>query len=256
MDGIKYTISNRIKEARQKRKISRDKLIDEINKDPERPLDKNGVCITLGFETYRRWEDGTNRVNYEWFPVLCKHLSCDAGYLFGVYDDLKLELANITSSTGFSTEAANVIDGLDTVVGNSRFVEVEKGTLSKRHILSQIIEDDRIVQVLIAAKQAKLLKYNMRQNVNPDVTSEDFSQALFTLNEMNMVALQSDDSVNFYIQEAGRIFMDILRTMIDRVSDNESYSTDLISLDSKTTINKLSSDVWLIDEKTIAKQTP
>ena len=245
-------IGDRVRSARQKQELSMQEFIDIVNTDPERPQPEKDLL----FDRYKSWEYGVNAIPLGWIPTLCKHLSCDAGYLFGVYDDLKLELANITSSTGFSTEAANVIDDLDRVGGNSRFVEVEKGTLSKRYILSQLIADDRIFQVLIAAKQAKSLKYNMRKNVDPDVTADDFSEAIYILSEMNMVALRSDDSVNFYIQEAGRVFMDILRTLVDGVSDNETYSTDLVALDSSITIKKFGKSGWIVDEKTATKPTP
>lgn len=115
MNGIKHTISSRLKEARQKRGLSRDQLITEINNDPNRPHEKNSSdCMSLEFETYRRWEDGTNKVNYDWMPILCKHLQCDVGYLFGEYNELTYQKANIHLETGLSETAIEVLQSLHT----------------------------------------------------------------------------------------------------------------------------------------------
>lgn len=245
-------IGDRIAQAREKQGLSMQKFIDLINDDPSRPQPEK----LLLFDRYKSWEYGKNAIPIKWIPTLCKHLLCDTGYLFGEYNELTRQNADICTATGFNSSAAQNIQNLDIVVANNHFVHYENGTLSKRHILSQIIADDRIIQVLIAAKQAKSLKYTMRKNGNPDVTADDFSQALFTLEEMNMVALQPDDSIKFHIQDAGRVFMDILRTMVDDVTDNESHSTEIVSLDPDKTIKKLSSDVWIVNDKTATKPTP
>lgn len=245
-------IGDRIAQARAKQGLSMQKLIDLINDDPSRPQPEKYLL----FDRYKSWEYGKNAIPLNWIPTLCKHLLCDAGYLFGEYNELTRQNADICTATGFTSSAAHTIQNLDFVVGNRHFAQFENGTLSKRYILSQVIADERIIQVLIAAKQAKSLKYNLQKKVDPDVDAEEFSLVLSTLDEMNMVALQPDDSVNFYIQEAGRIFMDILRSMADSVSENESYSTDLIPYDSKTTIKKVSPEVWIIDSETAKKLRP
>ena len=207
-------------------------------------------------KSLRSWEKGEILPELDTLTRMAAVFECDIGYLLCDYDEINRDVADICTATGFASPAAQIIQDLDVVVKNKNFVHYENGTLSKRHILSQIIADNRILQVLIAAKQAKSLKYTMRKNVDPDVTGDDFSQALFTLEEMNMVALRPDDSVNFYIQDAGRVFMDILRTMVDGVTDNESHSTEIVSLDPGKTIKKLSSDVWIVNDKTATKQTP
>jgi len=245
-------IGERIARAREKQGLSMQKLIDLINDDPSRPQPEK----LLLYDRYKSWEYEINAIPLNWIPTLCKHLLCDTGYLFGEYNELTRQNADICTTTGFSSSAANTILNLDFVFGNRHFAEFENGTLGKRYILSQVIEDERITQVLIAAKQAKSLKYNLQQKVDPDVDAEDFSQAVFTLNEMNMVALRPDDSVKFYIQEAGRIFMDILHTIVDEVTDNESYSTERVSLDPDKTIKKWSPDVWIVNDKTATKPTP
>lgn len=207
-------------------------------------------------KSLRSWEKGEIVPELDTLTRMAAVFECDIGYLLCDYDEINRDVADICSATGFTASAAKTIQDLDIVVSNNHFVHYENGTLSKRHILSQIIADDRIIQVLIAAKQAKSLKYTMRKNVDPDVTGDDFSQALFTLEEMNMVALRPDDSVNFYIQDAGRVFMDILRTMVDSVTDNESHSTEITSLDPDKTIKKVSPDVWIVNDKTATKPTP
>lgn len=207
-------------------------------------------------KSLRNWENGDVLPELDTLIRMADVFGCDIGYLLCDYNEINRDVADICKATGFNSFAAHNIQNLDFVVGNRHFAQFENGTLSKRYILSQVIADERIIQVLIAAKQAKTLKNNLQKNVDPDVDAEDFSQAMFTLNEMNMVSLQPDDSINFYIQEAGRIFMDILRSMISNVSSNESYSTDLIPYDSKTTITKLSPNVWLVDEETGKRMSP
>ena len=207
-------------------------------------------------KSLRSWEKGEILPELDTLTRMAAVFGCDIGYLLCDYDEINRDVADICTATGFSSPAAQIIKDLDVVVKNKNFVHYENGTLSKRHILSQIIADDRIIQVLIAAKQAKSLKYTMRKNVDPDVTGDDFSQALFTLGEMNMVALQPDDSIKFHIQDAGRVFMDILRTMVDDVTDNESHSTEIVSLDPDKTIKKWSPDVWIVNDKTATKPTP
>lgn len=111
--GIKNTISERIQDARKRMGISREDLITLINKDPDRPISKRDkLPITLEFETYRRWEDGTNRIKLDWIPILCKYLKCDAGYLFGEYNELTHQKANIHYETGLSESAIDVLKQL------------------------------------------------------------------------------------------------------------------------------------------------
>ncbi len=226
-------------------------------------ISQSELAQRLGYAAdYRQlvanWESGAKLPSLEDLVKLCELFECEMGYLLCQPDYILKtgRKTDIQKATGLSKESVNAISNLDFVVGNRHFAEFENGTLSSRHILSQIIADDRMRQVLIASKQAKTLKYSLQKKVEPDVDAEDFSQALFTLNEMNMVALRPDDSVKFYIQEAGRIFMDILHTIVDEVTDNESYSTERVSLDPDKTIIKWSPDVWIVNDKTATKPTP
>ena len=201
-------------------------------------------------KSLRSWEKGEILPELDTLTRMATVFECDIGYLLCDYDEINRDIADICTATGFTASAAQNIENMDFVVGNRHFAQFENGTLSKRYILSQAIADERIIQVLIAAKQAKSLKFNLQKKVDPDIDSEDFSQALFTLDEMSMVALRPEDSVNFYIQEAGRIFMDILRSVVDNVSDDESYSTDLIPYDSKVAIKRVGPEAWQVDEET------
>lgn len=124
MYGIKYTISKRIKEARTARGISREKLLDEINKDLDRPLEKGSkIPKCLSFETYRRWEDGTNAVNVEWIPVLCRHLYCDVGYLYGEYECRTRQATDVHEVTGLSENAIRVLSNLKRKAPNATIVQ-------------------------------------------------------------------------------------------------------------------------------------
>ena len=110
---MNYAISERMKQARLRRGISRQLLIDEINRDIDRPKERGtDFPKDLEFETYRRWEDGTNRVSLDWLPVLCRHLYCDIGYLFGEYEELTRVATDIRSETGLSVKALESLIGI------------------------------------------------------------------------------------------------------------------------------------------------
>ena len=200
-------------------------------------------------KSLRSWEKGETLPELDTLTRMADVFGCDIGYLLCDYDEINRDIADICTVTGFTASAAKTIQNLDIITANEHLVYYENGTLSKRHILSQIIADKRIVQALIAAKQAKSLKHSIRKNVDPDVTGKDISEVCGTLNEMNMVALQPDDSINFYIQDAGRIVMDILRTIVNGVSENESHSTDIVSLDPNISIKRLGPGISIIDNK-------
>lgn len=110
---MNYTIPERIKQARERRGISRQALIDEINQDIDRPQEKGDENPKdLQFETYRRWEDGTNRISFNWIPVICRHLHCDVGYLFGEYEELTRAASDICKETGLSEKAVESLMGI------------------------------------------------------------------------------------------------------------------------------------------------
>lgn len=223
----KKEMGRRIRAMRKAKKLTQVELLQAL------------YLSTSSTGSVRKWETGEIMPELDTLARMADVFGCDIGYLLCDYNDVNRGIADICSSTGFSSYAAHVIQNLDLVVGNDRFAQLEKGTLSKRHILSQIIADDRIKQILVNAKQAKMIKHRQQTEVDLDADSVDFSNAVITLNEMNMVTLRGEDAVNFYIQDAVRTFSDILHSMVDSVSTDETYSGEIVDLDSKTTIKTM-----------------
>ncbi len=129
-DVLRSRIGARLKTARDKLGMSQEDLLERINIDSNRPIDKrDGEYVTLEFERYRRWEDGTNMVSNEWIPTLCKHLECDVGFLFGDYEELTRQKASIHNETGLNQTAIEVLQLLN--------IQSEVSTL-RRNVLETI----------------------------------------------------------------------------------------------------------------------
>ena len=102
-------IGEKIKYARQKQGLSMQKLIDNINADPDRPQPEKDLL----FDRYKSWEYGINAVPSSWIPTLCKHLLCDSGYLFGEYKELTRQKASLCAETGLSEPAVDALLGIN-----------------------------------------------------------------------------------------------------------------------------------------------
>ncbi len=87
---------NRLKIIRKDRKISQDKLADNI------PITRGSVIA---------WEkDNNSRIpSVETMVRLCELLDCDLDYLLGRCDTFHRETAEISETTGLSTEAADTL---------------------------------------------------------------------------------------------------------------------------------------------------
>lgn len=101
-------IGEKIKSARQRQGLSMQKLIDIINTDPDRPQPEK----LLLFDRYKSWEYGKNAIPSSWIPTLCKHLLCDAGYLFGEYEELTRQKVSMCAETGLSEPAIDALLGI------------------------------------------------------------------------------------------------------------------------------------------------
>lgn len=98
---VKTKVGMRIKEAREKKKLSRTKFSDFLNTFENRPI-ANGKIEYMNQERLKSWEYGDNPVAFEWIPLLCNALDCDVGYLFGDYPELKRTTSDVVSVTGLS----------------------------------------------------------------------------------------------------------------------------------------------------------
>lgn len=106
---LNTTIGGRVKTARQRLGLSMQKFIDIINTDPGRPQPEKDLL----YDRYKSWEYGVNEIPSCWIPTICKHLSCDTGYLFGEYEELTRQKASIRDETGLSETAIEVLQSLN-----------------------------------------------------------------------------------------------------------------------------------------------
>lgn len=98
---VKTKVGMRIKEAREKKKLSRMNFSDFLNTFENRPI-TNGKIEYMNQDRLKSWEYGVNPVPLEWIPLLCNALDCDVGYLFGDYPELKRTTSDVVSVTGLS----------------------------------------------------------------------------------------------------------------------------------------------------------
>lgn len=152
---MNYTIFERVKQARIQRSISRQALIDEINQDIDRPKEKGKESPKdLEFETYRRWEDGTNKIPVNWIPTLCRHLRCDVGYLFGEYGGLTRVTSDICKETGLSEKAAESLIGI-----------FRHGTKEELQAINTLLENEDMWKFLGPQNAEKLELENPLHNI-------------------------------------------------------------------------------------------
>lgn len=90
--STKRAIGDRIKKARNMKGFTVDKISELISVEPRK---------------YYRWEHGDYLVSIDAIPGLCAVLGCDSGYLFGEYEELTRQRADICSETGLTEDGVN-----------------------------------------------------------------------------------------------------------------------------------------------------
>lgn len=91
-------IGERIQKRREQLNMSQSDLADAIG-------------IGYQHQTISRWESG-NRFYLDHIDELCKALDCDHGYLFGMYDDPKMQYHDIRHATNLTVEASQCIENI------------------------------------------------------------------------------------------------------------------------------------------------
>ena len=115
---IKCIVGDRLRKAREAAlgKGSRQKLCDLLQNHPKAGgLAKN----PFNYERLKQWELGKNPISVEWIPIICDVLNCDAGYLFGIYEESKFEYAKTCASTGLHQ---NSILSLQEIISEDKVV--------------------------------------------------------------------------------------------------------------------------------------
>lgn len=123
-------VGKRMKAARESLDgVSQGKLVEKINLDKyalqaryarqsgiKDPKKRAGVVQKvvqgdkdLAEARYKNWELGNNPADIRWIPLVCKALGCDAGYLFGEYDEKTRDHNIAKETTGLSIESIDEI---------------------------------------------------------------------------------------------------------------------------------------------------
>lgn len=131
---VKTIMGQRLREAREEIKLSRDKFSQLLNTFSDRPI-TNGKQEEMNVERLKQWEYGNNPIAVEWLPLLCRALNCDVGYLFGEYEEKHREAADIRKTTGLTEDAISalktirqynqtdwILDALNTILSEDDFL--------------------------------------------------------------------------------------------------------------------------------------
>lgn len=208
--GINYTISSRIKAARERLGISRENLIARINSDSERPISRRSNELqTLEFERFRRWEDGTNGVKHEWIPILCKHLKCEVGYLYGEFDNFTQTATDIQKETGLSSKAVESLLGI-----------CKYGPSNAFQALSLILENEDIWKFL-SCEAEKVSGKNVLSLIGSYFSVSDAKNNGFIVSDgENSVRLSGADHIRSISNNGVHMLQPLLeRTQLDSVVD-------------------------------------
>ena len=111
-NGIKNTIGERLRNAREESKISRKHLAKDMCDSQKAPEEDRLTLEELEArlaERIRQWESGINQIDIKWIPAICDALRCDVGYLFGDYEERTRTKSDIVKQTGLSEKAVQNI---------------------------------------------------------------------------------------------------------------------------------------------------
>lgn len=143
-DIVKKTIGSRLQKAREKKDISRKAVVDLLNINPKAPSFKATKLLQEG--TYKKWEYGENPVQLEWIPALCEVLSCDVGYLFGEYEEIRRELSDAHKTTGLSEDSIKILEDAESASGYEDIANPNKIRIG---ILDLLIKDPKFFMSLL-----------------------------------------------------------------------------------------------------------
>lgn len=130
---VRSIMGARLKEARSRSDLhlSRQKLADLISQNEKAPI-VDGVKGSVSPDRLKQWEYGNNPIDLEWIPAICDVLSCDVGYLFGDYEELRRETSDAVKETGLTVDA---VEQLRRIASSPQKYRLE--------IISYMIESNR-----------------------------------------------------------------------------------------------------------------
>lgn len=98
------TMGDRLRAARDAKGYSRQDAADRLNECSFHPPSDE-----MNDGRLKQWEYGNNPIDVSWIPAICDVLSCDAGFLFGEYEQLTKEKSDACAITGLSEPAVQVL---------------------------------------------------------------------------------------------------------------------------------------------------
>lgn len=215
-------IGKRIQEERKKAKIkTQSALAEKLDYSP----DSRQLIIS--------WEKGTAIPTMDNALKLCELFNCELGYLLCEpnYTLPTGRDTDIHAETGLSEKAISVISDLKATVRSKHSREEETGNLSKIELLNRIIEDPRFRKLLMSLQAAKSIEYNEDSEITGDLTAAEFAKSMGDIQNMGMVPLRGEDAATYYLQNAVKLFTDIIYSIPTDFSGGEVYSTVVIDLD-------------------------
>lgn len=125
--SLKKQMGIYIKRAREKKGYTARELTDALS-DEDAGL----------YDRFKKWENGENRVPIDAIPGLCAVLGCDTGYLFGEYEELTRQHADICSETGLTEDSVNALKEPDVMAAVNVLLSSPRGHDCLRSIFAYI----------------------------------------------------------------------------------------------------------------------
>lgn len=142
-NSVKTIMGQRLREAREEIKLSRDKFSQLLNSFSDRPI-TNGKQEEMNVERLKQWEYGNNPIAVEWIPLLCRALNCDVGYLLGDYNERRRDIADVCKVTGLSAGAVENLKKYDERVVTYISFLLETGLINRTGLKASQCIDMRL----------------------------------------------------------------------------------------------------------------
>ena len=142
----KAQIGKRIKDERNKKKLSQQELADAISA----MLNSDPVCKGIGQNTVSNWEKGITLPPLSKLIALSNIFGCDIGYLLCDYDEPTRNLADVVEQTGLSGEAVK-----------SLVLRKTQKDIAGLDILSSLLSDRKFWEAIANLNYAKFAGTNM-----------------------------------------------------------------------------------------------
>lgn len=198
--SVKLTVGERLTKARNRKKITRQELADELSHHGKAPASKRGVS----YDRLKEWEYGNNAIPLEWIPAVCDVLECDVGYLFGEYEELTRQATDICKETGLSEDAVEAIRSMGDI-------NLKGGVLHRsefQEVISCMFEDPRFSSMIPHVIEAERLRTS--PEIDQDTTALELTQSMSKVESLGFVVLRREDARQFHLRQAAQVFLSVV----------------------------------------------